>query len=161
MPQASKFGARLKPDQRLFVESLLATQTPSSIIKREGAKKFGKSESTIECWIEKVYKLLAAEADPVKKDERRAIMRATLGDFYQKALLARHFNSAIQALDKLCKLDGLYRPEEHEVLDKRGVAERDPDKVRDRIRDLAGRMPWLMQPTEEQLKGPGEDDPVQ
>jgi len=150
----------MKPEHRLFVESLLATHTPDSVIKREGAKKFGKSESTIGNWISQVYGLLSAEADPVKKDERRALMRQTLGDFYQKALLARQFNAAIQALDKLCRLDGLYSPEEVDVLtDKRGVAERDPDKDRERVRELLRRNPQFTQP--ETANGPGEDDPVQ
>lgn len=159
MPNASKFGrgSRLKPEQRLFVESMLATQTPASVIKREGAKKFGKSENTIENWISQVYELLGAEADPIKKDERRALMRQALGDFYQKALLARQFNAAVTALDRLCKLDGLYRPEEVEVFDKRGVAERDPDKIRERMRELSKR-PEIRAMLDD--PSPGED-PVQ
>lgn len=151
----------MKPEQRLLVESYLATMTPHSVIKKEIAKKYGIREERVGEWIRNVYDMLRMEADPIKKDERRAQLRAALGDFYQKALLARQFNAAVTALDRLCKIDGLYAPDEVEITAKSGVAERDPDKVRERIRQLAAKMPHLVQPTDDMLKGPGSDDPVQ
>jgi hypothetical protein len=153
----------LKHDQRLFVEGLLATCTPPSLVVREVMKKYGIKERQAWEWYKATFASLAAEARTVDKDGRRAQMRATFSDCYQKALLARNFNAAVQALDRLCRLDGLYAPEELEANNKRGgVAERDPEKVRERIKELAGKMPHLVQPTDETLKSPtGGDEPLQ
>lgn len=160
-----KRGSKLKPEARLFVESLLATCTPHPVIKAQIAKKFGVGERQAANWIKATYEELAIEARPRQKDERRAQMRAALSDFYQKALLARQFNAAVTALDRLCKLDGLYAPDEVAIKALGGVVERDPDKLRERIRTLAAKMPHLLQPspdvlgvpTEQSEPTPGED----
>lgn len=150
-----------RPEQRLYIEGMLATMTPLAIIVREAAKRFDVTEMTAKGWYTRTLLQLGDEAQQIEKDWRRAQMRAAFSDFYQKALIAKQFNSAITALDRLCKLDGLYAPEELTVANKQGVAERDPDKVRQRIKELAAKMPYLLQPTDEQLKTPGSDEPLQ
>lgn len=142
-------GKLLRPEQRLFVESLLATCTPTQVIIKQIGLKFGIKERQAKNWISATYAALAEEARPIEKAERRAQMRASLGDFYQKALLARQFNAAVTALDRLCKLDGLYAPEEVAVRAVGGMVERDPEKLRERIRTLAAKMPHLIQPSPE------------
>jgi hypothetical protein len=157
MAQKKGKGSRLKADERLFVESLLASVTPHAIIRREIQKRFGINERRASAWISYVYALLAEEAKPQAKDERRAQMRNVLGDFYQKAVLAKNFNAAVTALDRMCKLDGLYAPEQHDVRHQ-GALDRDPDRVRQRIRELARKNPHLFA-RGGILQPPPEDEP--
>lgn len=142
-------GTRLKPEARLLIESLLATCTPTSLIKKQLVTKFGCSDRSAGMWITQAVDMMADEAKPFEKDARRAQLRVAFSDFYQKALLARQFNSAVTALDRLCKLDGLYAPDDQTTKVMTGVVERDPDKLRERIRTLASKFPHLLEPRAE------------
>lgn len=138
-------GIHFTPPIKMFVESLLASCTPDSVIAREVAKRFpGATEKHARRWIKETYERLALEAKPRDKVQRRAVMRSAFQDFYQKALLARNFNSAVIALDRLAKLDGLYAAEQLDVRHA-GLLERDPDKIRERIAKLAAKNPHLVQ----------------
>lgn len=88
------------------------------------------------------YARLAA-VPPISPDARREVMRGSLSELYAKSLAKGHFNAALGALDKLCKLDGLYAPTkvEAKVTEQRSIYESDPDRVRARIRDLLAKHP--------------------
>lgn len=126
------------PRERVFeLERLLTQCVPHPQIKRYCAAKWGITEHTVEGYIREVYRRWGAMPS-LDREGRKEQMRQTLNDFYQSARKAGAYSAAATALDRMCKLDGLYAPEKVEVGvgASTAVTETAPDKIRDRIREL-------------------------
>lgn len=71
--------------------------------------------------IETVYERMQVEgADD--RGKRHVKMRRALELVYRKALSEGDYKAAVQALDRICRLDGLYSPTTHQVAGVLGVA---------------------------------------
>ena len=111
---------RVDPKRLGQVADLMASNTDSREIVRKLAEKHGVSERTIYKDIERVN-IEAVKFDVQDRPYRKSKMRRTLNQFYTRAMARRAFGPALQALDRLCKLDGLYEPEKVELEGKIAV----------------------------------------
>jgi len=101
----------LPMDRIAFVHKLLAKQVSHREIQLRIQEKFGCSGRQGYNYIKHSYARMASE-DKLAKPMRKLSMRVALQHFYQKALSDKAYAPALAALDRLCKLDGLYVPEE-------------------------------------------------
>lgn len=135
-----KRSPRLPREREAEVSRLLSQCVPHAQIVAYLSQKWNVHESTIRNYIHEVYHRWAElpSLDPTSRKEQ---MRQAMMDFYQKALKGGAYSAAVTALDRLCKLDGLYAPDVVVARgelnkDSQSVADTDPDRVRARIGEL-------------------------
>ena len=112
-PRTTK-ATNVDPARLAKVESLLALQMTNAQIKRAVAAEFGVSERTVATDIERVL-FRHEPATLAAREKARDQMRMSLRQLYQRCLNSKDWRSAVAALDRICKLDGLYAPEELKV----------------------------------------------
>jgi hypothetical protein len=128
---------RLPPDREAEVSRLLSQCVPSAQIREYLSAKWKCKPDQVQKAINEVYfrwsKLPAQD-----RESRREQMREAFFAFYQRAMKAGSHGPAVTAMDRLCKLDGLYQPDRIEVAEGVGqsLPESDPSKIRQRIVDL-------------------------
>lgn len=130
-------------ERRREVEKLLALQYTTPQICRALAPKYDVSERMIRLDIEDAITEMAtldAEARPHRKNR----MRETWLDLYRRCIAAKNFAVAHGALDKLCRMDGLYEAEKFQVThtheDARAEIDRLDDAGRKAFRDIIARI---------------------
>lgn len=128
------------------VEKLLALQMGHAAIVRQVAKEHNVTERQVWYDVQHVYKRIEEE-NVKERPMMRHQMRATLRNFYQRALLAQQWAAALGALDRLIKLDGLAEPEMISVqhggtvgLSLGALGFRSSAEVRERIIELQQRV---------------------
>lgn len=77
-----------------------------------------------------------AEEGAREAPHRRDKLRAAMWDFYLKAMTDGAWTAAGQMLDRLARLDGCYQPEQVEVAHSAAIAAAEPDRIRERIKQL-------------------------
>lgn len=130
-------GRKPRADVKAAVESLLAAQVRPGQIATTLAVKFSLSERQIHRYIRRIQEELAEEAEkerPLRKNQLRQSLRAIL----QKALQTNQLTAAVQAADRLAKLDGLFAPERIEAT-LRTVELMTSDQQRKRLFELAAK----------------------
>src|SRR5262245_57775810 len=130
-----KPGPQRPPNRMRAVEQLVARYLPAREIAARIAERFGCSERTVYDDIRLVWKELAKE-DEEERAVRKNQMRSTLRRLFNKAVRAEDYKAAIQALDRLCKLDGLLAPVKVEHAGELGVAAMRSGDRRARLEDL-------------------------
>lgn len=83
---------------------------------------------------------------PMQIEQRRVFLRSALEEIVSRSFALDDMRAATLAVDKLCKLDGLYEPErvEHGIVGSLGTVEvGNPDAVRARIAELQQRVGLL------------------
>lgn len=140
MSNGPKRAPRLPPEREAEISRLLSQCVPHAQIIAFLSQKWGVKDNTIRVYISEVYHRWAQlpALDPVGRKEQ---MRQALMDFYTKAMKGGAYSAAVTALDRLCKLDGLYVPEVSAMRGELGdrspaVVDTDPDRVRARIAAL-------------------------
>lgn len=128
---------RLSAERELEVGRLLSQCVPHLQIRAYLKQKWGCSEETVRRAINEVYYRWGQAAQP-EKDSRREQMRQALMDFYTAARKHGAYAPAVTALDRLCRIDGLYAPEKLEVAEgqSQDIASSNPDAIRARIVEL-------------------------
>lgn len=105
----------LDTDKRVTrAEELLCEQYTGRQIVRKLCDEFGVVERTAYSYLKVAYENMqsgAAEERAIRKTRARATWQAQ----YRKCLTAKDFSAANYALDRLCKLDGLFAPTKHKV----------------------------------------------
>lgn len=100
-------GKHPQPERLRDVERYLSLQLRHAEIEAKIVEKYGCSDRTVRNDIRKVYARLEAEGEK-ERPMRKSQMRETLRKFYQRAVSKDQWAPALQALDRLCRLDGLY-----------------------------------------------------
>lgn len=119
--------------RRSEVADLLAAQVAPRDIEQRISEKYDISPRMVRVDIVKAYELMEQDAAK-ERPFRRAKMRVTLQQLYQRCMARRRYTAALGALDRLCKLDGLYAAERMEVTTE--AAQLTSAQVRDRIDEL-------------------------
>lgn len=119
MPQ-SKAEKKQMEKRKRRVEQLLAMQVSSSEIQRQVCDEFGCSARTVRQDIQRTYERWEVESEK-ERPLRRHQMRQSLRALMQRAVNDSQWNVAIQACDRLCRLDGLFEPMKAEVNHKGSV----------------------------------------
>jgi len=101
-------------DRIAFVVKMLASQRSHREISLALQEKYKCCSRQSYNYIKHAYRRMESE-DKVAKPMRKVAMRNTLQYFYQEAMKAKQFAPALAALDRMCKIDGLYAPEEVSV----------------------------------------------
>lgn len=118
---------RIPPERLRLVAEMMARMYPSREIAKQCAKQFGVTERTIYNYIDKIGQESAAHLKH-ERPYRKARMMETLANFYQRAMAARAFGPALQALDRMCRLDGLF---EAEVVEHHHTHRTTADEIRE------------------------------
>lgn len=136
---------RLNEDGVRWVEKALALQMSHREIVAKAAVKFGCAERTAYRWIAKVYERMEKQAVR-EKPMRRQQMVLSLRTIMQRAMETNDLRAAIAALDRICRLYGLY----DDQLSIRGTVGiglglaamgfKSPAEVRGRIDELKARL---------------------
>ena len=140
MPSSAARAPRLPPEREAEVARLLSQCVPHPKIVAYLSQTWGCTDRAVRRAIREVYYRWSKlpSTDPLARREQ---MRQAMFDFYGKALKAGAYSAAVTALDRLCKLDGLFAPdvtqERASTAAAAGVTDTDPDRVRARIQDLA------------------------
>jgi hypothetical protein len=101
---------RVDPRRLERVEVLLALQTTGTQVCRMVMAEFGVCEQTVRHDIARV--MFAHEnKDAMTREERRQQMRLSLKQLYQRCVNGKDYRGAGFVLDRICKLDGLYAPD--------------------------------------------------
>jgi hypothetical protein len=140
---AAKRAPRLTMEREAEISRLLSQCVPHAQVAAYLANKWHVGEPTIRTYIREVYHRWGAlpSLDPAGRKEQ---MRQALMDFYVKASKAGAYSAAVTALDRLCKLDGLYAPDVAVVRGElsgqsQSISDTDPEKVRARMAELVRR----------------------
>jgi hypothetical protein len=105
---------RIRDDRFDFINTCLATQMPSGQIVKAVSHKYKITERT--AWGNLSEEIRRYEAENVKeRPVQKHRMRHSLRVLYQECLKQKNYRTAIQVLDRLCRIDGLFAPEEVEV----------------------------------------------
>jgi len=135
--------------RRTEVAELLAAQVSGTEIAERIAERY--SISTRMAWkdIKTVYDTWETDSSR-ERGFRRHRMRNTMMAFYQRCMARRQYTAALGALDRLCKLDGLYAPEKLEVEHTGSVdiSKLTSAQIRDRIDELLDIRRTLLDGTE-------------
>jgi hypothetical protein len=102
------------PDRLRKVEAMLRDMKSHHVIEQELASEFKVTRDTVRRWITIVYAHWAKEADQTRPHARQRLREGFLR-FYDQAMAAGDLKSAVQALDRLARIDGAYEPERIEV----------------------------------------------
>jgi hypothetical protein len=106
------------------VDELIGLQLGSAAIARKLAADYGISERMAYKDIREAFARLEAN-DAEDRGMRRARMRHTLQMLFRRCLSRKDYRGAGFAVDRLCRLDGLYEPEAIHVT--QGASEELPD----------------------------------
>lgn len=139
--RTAKRGIRPRTEERLrATERVLAEGHPSRVAVDILAKQFNVSEYAVRSWISQVYARWTAQAE-ADRPHRHAEAREMLRHAYRTAADAGDHGPAVQALDRLCRLEGVYAPPETKLQINTAVAlgVDNPDSIRGRIRELLNR----------------------
>lgn len=96
--------------RRKEVDACLALCMRHSDIVVHIQERFKISERQVHYDINQAYRRHEEDDDEIRP-KRKATMRRTMEALYRKCLVERDLKAAVQVLDRLCKLDGLYAPE--------------------------------------------------
>lgn len=108
-------SVNLDTDQRATrAEELLCEQYTGKQIVKLLCKEFKVVERTAYSYLRIAYENLQAGAED-ERAIRKTRARATWQTQYRKCLAAKDFSAANYALDRLCKLDGLFAPTKHKI----------------------------------------------
>ncbi len=134
-----------------YVEELLSTFRPRTEILREIKKKFGIQTRQAEYYMAAVHKRWEEE-EKHERPTKRAKRLAQLESIILKAMQAEAWTAVATLLDKLYKIEGLFAPEQHAITHSGvSVQATEPDRVRERIAELASRhsitVPTYLLPT--------------
>lgn len=137
-----KSPKRLDRVKLIATEKLLRECKAHSVIEEKLSQTYGVTRRTVRDWIMLVY----AEWDRVAKataPHARTRMRAAFEDFFAKAMdedateKGPDYKAALQALDRLARLDGVYEPERLTI--ETGTPFKDVDSLKARMADLLTR----------------------
>lgn len=137
-----KKGPTVGAEKLAWIETQLRACKAHSKIEAEGAALFHVHRKTIRDWIRRVYLEWQAAGNATREFDRDK-MRASFEEFYELAMRADatekgpDYKAAATALDRLCKLLGVYEPDKIQVETPPGSF-RDPDSIRDRVDQLLG-----------------------
>lgn len=107
---------RIDTEKRVTrAEQLLCGQFTSSQIVRILCKEFDVVDRTAYAYLKAAYERLQSDADAEQRGLRKARARATWQRQYRLCLKRGDLTAANYALDRLCKLDGLFAPTKHKV----------------------------------------------
>ena len=109
------------------VQRLVVLQMEYGDIAKRISEDFNVSIEQSRLDIKAVYRSMQ-EASVHERPMRAHNMRRSMQAFYRQALQAKQFKAALAALDRLCRLDGLYAAEKHEVTGPGGKPLGDPFK---------------------------------
>jgi hypothetical protein len=96
-------------------EELLCSQYTSSQIVRTLCEEFGVVDRTAYAYLKVAYERIAADGSVEDRALRKARARASWQRQYQRCLDREDMPAANYALDRLCRLDGLFDPQKHSV----------------------------------------------
>lgn len=122
-------------EREIEVARLLALCLPSDQIVYRVAKRFKCSEASVYRQIDATMARYKAP-DTRTVEERRNQMRETLGIILAESVSFGKMTAAVQAADRLCQLDGLYTTIEAEKDKSPDVLTQEPDRIRNRVREL-------------------------
>lgn len=142
---SGRMGKRNIPIARLaWVEEQLRKCRSHYLIEQDGSKQFGVTRRTIRYWIMIVYQ----EWEEISRETRpfaRIRMLAAFEDFYLQAMergivqadgtVNPDYKAALQALDRLSRLEGCYEPEKL-TIETTGSNLKSPDAIKSRIAEL-------------------------
>lgn len=129
-------SAETAKEREYEIARLVTLSLPHAEIARRMTRKYGMPPSTTQAVIARCYAHWEKIAqNETGRDTKRAKMRETLGLLMDRALAIMDVKSAVVAADRIAKLDGLYAPEKIELGDGT-VAQSEPDRVRERMREL-------------------------
>lgn len=123
--------------RRRKVENYLAIQMDPREVQARIEQEFQVTRRTVRNDINWVYQQWEAESEQ-ERPLRRNMMRRSMRSVLKRALAAEQWNVAIQILDRLCKLDGLYAPSEAKILHSGvvGLQQKTSDDKRKRLFEL-------------------------
>ena len=135
--QGPKWSKLEVAKRRQEIADLLAAQVASKEIEDRISERYGISTRMVRKDIQIVYENWEKESRR-ERGFRRGRMRNTLMAFYQRCMARRQYTAALGALDRLCKLDGLFAPEKLEITHdgEIDVSQMTSAQVRDRIEFL-------------------------
>lgn len=108
-------GHRAIPRSRLdAIEAALGRVLPHSIIERKFATEWKITRRQVRRYISKVYEEWEEQAKENRATHRSAL-RWAFQDIYQKSYSDQEWGMALQALDRIGRLDGCYAPDKVEV----------------------------------------------
>jgi hypothetical protein len=131
----------------LRVDAMMREGQSSRKIQQELGNEWGITRRTVRGYIAKIWKEWEKDSQPTP--QRAAQRRSQLETVYQRALRSDDYKAAVQALDRLCRLDMLYPVEQVQigVEGKIGVGVglaalgfKSPDDARNRIVELRERL---------------------
>lgn len=96
------------------VERLLRECKTSSAIQQQLATEWHVTHRQVRVYIQKVYERWQEEAKaegPLRREQRRAQLEGIL----EIAVFSMDLKSACVAIDRLCRIDGVYAPIEHNI----------------------------------------------
>lgn len=128
------------PERLEAVERMLRECQSHSVIEQILAARFGVTRGTVRLWIHEVYKQLGEQAEDLRPFAREKLREAFV-EFYQRAMAPTatekgpDYKAALQALDRLARLDGCYEPEKL-VIDAGQGSYRTAEHVKSRMEEL-------------------------
>lgn len=136
--------SRLPLERLVTVEKMLFApdNMPHRKVELTLAKRWKVTRRTVREYIRRVYEDLK-EASEENRETRRACYESRFEDVYRAAMKAGEQSAAVQALDRLAKLGGLYPSEQltvsAHVTATAAVLPSDADKDRARLEELRQR----------------------
>lgn len=129
-----------------YVQKLLATSMPHEMIRRQIITQYHVGYHTAEDWIRKARELWAAEPVPEDFDLRKQYVK-TLQVMANRAMADKAFQAAFRAHREAAIVQGLYpagtlpggRAADDAMDGEESIAVQDPDRVRERMAELAAK----------------------
>lgn len=140
IPKHARGMRRHTPERLALVEAALRCLTSHHVIEERFSKEWKIQKRAVREYVTAVYRAWAEQAE-ASKDFRREQMRIAFQDFYEKTMRVDatekgpDFKAAVTALDRLCKLEGVYEPDKVFV-DGPGASFKNAEQIRERITEL-------------------------
>ena len=153
MPKVNWAGTLERID---FVYQMMSTLATTPQICRAVAERYQVGERQAKQYMSLARDRLVQDGAKDRK-ERRLRMRAALEAAFRRAWQLRAMAACAKFLDMLCRLDGLYTPEQHEIVHAGTVTAidvKDKRAVDQRIQELLERLriPLPDNPGEEKIE---------
>jgi len=95
-----------------LVEAALAKLHRHKVIEKQFSALWNISRTQVRKYIALVYEEWKQRADAGDTGKERHRLRAALQDLYVTAVNSGDLNAAVNAADRLCRLDGLFSPQQ-------------------------------------------------
>lgn len=114
LKQCAKIMTQQRKDE---VRMLIKAGCSFSTIEKDMCEKWGVEERLVRNYIAKVMHEITEISRMYNNEQRVSQRRLQLENLYETCMLAKDFKSAASAMDKLCRIDGVFAPDQvkHDV----------------------------------------------